>query len=93
MASQELYTGVCIGGPMNGQVTESRFPRGFVLINVPNERVWVYDRKENHDRHEVVFIARAQVTLDNDKAWSAAQGADFDVRAYDDGTKSEEVGL
>jgi hypothetical protein len=48
---KQVWTGPCVGGPMSwpGQAVqgESRFPRGFVYVDKPNQLVWTYDWDEN----------------------------------------------
>lgn len=73
----DLFVGVCHGGPMNGREGESRFPKGFVLMDEADSRCWVYDR------HGDGFIARAVQPLNRVGAEKAAEEANYDVRAYD----------
>jgi hypothetical protein len=73
----EMYTGVCHGGPMDGMEGQSRFPKGFVLMDEADSRAWVYDR------HGEAFIARQVDNLDRERAKKAAEEANYDVRAYD----------
>lgn len=76
-----LYIGQCIGGPMDGQQGESRFPKGFMLIDRPNSAAWVYD----YDPESAIFTAREQDIHDNMRTQKAAEGIDYDVRALDRG--------
>jgi hypothetical protein len=74
---------------MGGLTGQSRYPKGFVLVDKPNGVAVVYDYKDGD------FIAREPVVLDDGKRWSAAESDGWDVRAYDDGELPEnlEVGL
>jgi len=38
----DLYTGTCIGGPMNGMEAYSRFPKGFLVCDRDADRAWLY---------------------------------------------------
>lgn len=38
-----LYSGIAVGGPMDGQVVESRFPGGILFVDKPSNRAWLYD--------------------------------------------------
>lgn len=85
MSQRELHKGTCVGGPMAGMQGMSRFPKGFVLIDAPGERVWVYDR----DPQTSTYVAREEDELDEDKAAKAAAEFTYDVRAYDPGVMAE----
>lgn len=39
----EIYSGIAVGGPMEGQVIEGRFPDGILFISKPTNRAWLYD--------------------------------------------------
>lgn len=75
-----LYSGTCRGGPLDGRAGYSRFPKGFVLVDKPNNAVWVYD----YDSDTSTFTMQDRPTyLNRAKAWIAAQESDYDVRALD----------
>lgn len=38
-----LYTGIAIGGPLNGQTLESRYLKGILLVDKPSGKAWLYD--------------------------------------------------
>lgn len=40
---ETLYTGLGVGGPMDGKTVESRFPGGVVFVSKPTNKAWVYD--------------------------------------------------
>ncbi len=73
----EVYQGRCVGGPMRGHWGESRFPRGFVLVDRKKDTAWVYEWRDG----KFVVQEPNGVPLDHDKRWSAADGAEWDVRA------------
>jgi len=42
-----LYLGVGVGGPFDGVEVISRFPKGFLAVDRPINRCWIYDFQEN----------------------------------------------
>lgn len=40
---KRLYEGPCQGGPMHTLVCVSRYPKGFLLADKPNNKAWIYD--------------------------------------------------
>lgn len=38
-----LYTGLAMGGPMEGQEIEGRFPGGILFVNKVSNEAWLYD--------------------------------------------------
>jgi hypothetical protein len=38
-----LYSGIAVGGPLDGRVIEGRFPKGVVFVSKPTDRAWIYD--------------------------------------------------
>lgn len=77
--AENLYIGQCVGGPMNGQQGESRFPKGFVLIDRPNSAAWVYD----YDPNSNTFTAGEQDIHDKERGRKAAEEANYDIRALE----------
>ena len=41
---RSIYEGFCVGGPLDEQRGQSRYPSGFVAVDKPNRRAWIYDR-------------------------------------------------
>jgi hypothetical protein len=39
---KDLYTGVCVGGPLDGKQITARYPRGFILVDKPENKHWLY---------------------------------------------------
>lgn len=72
-----LLVGICHGGPMNGHEGQSRFPKGFVLMDERDSRAWVYDYEDG------AFVAREVQPLNRVGAERAAIEDTYDVRAYD----------
>ncbi len=60
MAEKQLYQGVCVGGPLDGQTRESRYPKGALLVNKPGGSAWVYDYQAGDEPR---FVAREQAPL------------------------------
>jgi hypothetical protein len=79
----QVYTGVCQGGPLDGRTGQSRFPRGFILVDKPAGQVWIYDLQPAPQVPPLVFQARAgyPVPLDRERHLRAADGQDYDVVA------------
>jgi hypothetical protein len=76
-----LFTGRCVGGPLDGQDTESRYPNGFVVIDRPNKRAWIYD----HDRKTGVFRVRSEdghpELIGSERRYRVATLLRYDIRA------------
>lgn len=71
--------GECHGGPLNGQTAMARFPKGFLLVDKPANRVWIYDW------NGTAFVSRDEAegrVADYDKRFEAADSPEWDVRAY-----------
>lgn len=78
-----LWDGECRGGPLDGLTATSRFPSGFLLVDKPGQRCWVYDWMGDEAR---VFMARENGTpyaLNEEGRWRAADEHTYDVRAYE----------
>jgi hypothetical protein len=69
----------CHGGPLDGRewAYRERFPKGFVLADPERRLAVVYDRTPNG------FSAQSVEPLREDGLLWAAQGATYDVVAYD----------
>jgi hypothetical protein len=78
-ADADTYDGPCVGGPYAGRPASSRFPRGFLLVDRPHGRAWVYAYAGN------VFMCQGEASpLDEVGRWTAAESGDYDVIAYDE---------
>lgn len=86
--TRDLIRGVCEGGPMDGMEGMSRFPKGFVLSDPRDSRAWVYD----YDPQRNVFVSRQKDIRDTVRETHAAQGANYDVRAFDWETMRGDMG-
>lgn len=82
----ELFIGLCRGGPLDRQQTESRFCGGFILVDKPNRLVWTYEYvidSEFGDHFTCINDAGTAEAYDAEKVSSVANNSTFDVRAYD----------
>lgn len=72
-----LYTGRCNGGPFDGRPGESRYPGGFLLVDKPAGRSWLYtwtgDHFEVQDAQPAAFRSEQAITV--------ATAGECDVRA------------
>lgn len=82
----KLYEGSCIGGPLNGTVGQSRFPKGFLLVDKPNNKVWVYDYQNGEFtvRHPEGEKLNSDPTATHNR-FRAAEERSYDIRAYEEG--------
>ena len=79
----DLYTGMCVGGPMNGQEAHSRSPKGILVCDRDADKAWLYDWDGK------AFICRDPVGMalldDDDETVNsrqrAARESDYDVIA------------
>jgi len=85
-----LYSGVCVGGPLNGQDASSRFPKGFLLCDRPGKKAWLYDYLPGDALGPtpgkfLIRIAEGVELIEDPAApknrWRAAEEAEFDVIA------------
>lgn len=87
-AERDLFRGACEGGPMDGMEGMSRFPKGFVVSDAKDSRAWVYD----YDPARNVFVSRRKDVRDTVRELHAADGANYDVRAFDRETMRGDLG-
>jgi hypothetical protein len=71
------YDGVCVGGPYDGYTVSSRCPKGFVLVDRPNNRMWMYDF------FAPSFTCRVGGAQPISGLDAYGDGSDYDVLAYD----------
>jgi hypothetical protein len=76
----DLYDGPVHGGPWDGRHAQSRFPRGFLLIDRVADQVWIYDRGDDG-----AFTARSDtpMAVDDAKRWRAAEEDEYDILVPD----------
>ena len=75
-----MFEGICAGGPMDGHTVESRYPKGFLLIDRPVALCWLYEYDDGQ------FICRDSEpdTLYDEgprNRWRAAEEGNYDVLA------------
>lgn len=77
------YAGIVESGPppYPGRLLVSRFPRGVLLIGKAADRAWLLDL----DAAGGIYRCRdtSGMPIDTAGRWRAANGPDFEVRAYD----------
>lgn len=82
-----LYTGQCVGGPLNGRVEQSRYPKGFVLVDKAARLVWIYDYEPNDPSQTPGVFSTFRCrdlegrSMEDQKRLDAAMGHEYDVRA------------
>ena len=74
-----MYEGMCLGGPMNGEFGQSRFPKGFLLVDKSTNRCWLYDWSPESG----TFAVRDEEAMEVSKQGRirAANESDYDVVA------------
>ncbi len=83
---KELYEGVCVGGPLDGEVRQSRYPKGALLVDKPSGSAWVYDFHPGPEdtvdsSARPQFVARDQAPLSDEGRMRAATEFTYDVWA------------
>lgn len=58
-----LYTGIAVGGPMDGKTIEGRYPGGILFVDRPSNQAWLYDYVAEEEK----FYLRPEKF---DSAWS-----------------------
>lgn len=79
-AEDTTCTGRCHDGPWDGRTVTVRYP-GFLLIDRPNERCWIYDREPSGDFHA---RTTGGALLDHAGRWKAALEPFYDIRVVGD---------
>jgi hypothetical protein len=79
----ETYEGTARGGPIDGQTVVSRFPKGFLLVDMEQQQVWLYDRTDDGS-----FQARSNGPVamqddGDDNRWRAADEDEYDILVPD----------
>ena len=74
-----IYQGVCSGGPLNGTFGESRYSKGFLLVDKPNRWVWIYQWNPELEFFQIRNPDGAE--MDDAGRWRAAQEDTYDVIA------------
>lgn len=85
----ETYAGTARGGPLDGKDVVSRYPRGFLLVDMEHEQVWLYDRQADGS-----FLMRdgSPAGLEDSGRWRAADEEDFDILVPDMASADDEAG-
>ena len=53
MDEKTLYSGTAVGGPLDGETVEGRFPKGIVFVSKIQAKAWIYDYNETEDKFYV----------------------------------------
>lgn len=88
-AREQVYTGLCHGGAWHGRHADSRFPKGFLLIDTSTDpdTGWIYDRHDDDGGFYARSDAPIEITDDESQPynrWRAAEEPNYDVRVLDD---------
>lgn len=77
--NENLYEGICFGGPMNLAMAVSRFPKGFLAVDKRSNKCWIYE----WDNESKSFSVRDEnpATVDLAARIHAAEGTNYDVLA------------
>lgn len=85
----DTYTGLCVGGPLNGQEVTVRTPDGFLAADATREHAWVYRLRDDgtfavclqHDDSTIYPYGASSGlrSLDRDRVLDAGLGEDIDV--------------
>lgn len=86
-----MWSGPCLGGPMDAQDGVSRYRSGFLLVDRPGCRVWIYDYVPYGESPTggafQVRIQDGEVLIEDWEApknrWRAAEEREFDIRALE----------
>lgn len=73
----EPIEAACVGGPLAQRVVISRFPKGFLLVDKPTNRCWIYDLAND------LFVVRDENPMEviTEKRHRTAMESDYDVLA------------
>jgi len=86
-----MWSGPCLGGPMDARDGVSRYPQGFLLIDRLINRVWIYDyipfgESPTGGAFQVRIEDGEELINDPDlpkNRWRAANETEFDIRAVE----------
>lgn len=88
------WSGICVGGPLDSQEGASRYPSGFLLVDRPANRVWIYDWSESNAMFFVREAEGSELISDPDapkNRFRAAEESEFDIRAAEPKTTGEDT--
>lgn len=86
-----MWSGPCLGGPLDTREGISRFPQGFLLVDREASRVWIYDligfSESPTGRAFQVRMQAGELLISDPGApknrYRAADEAEFDIRTVD----------
>lgn len=83
-----IWNGPCVGGPLDGLDGSSRYERGFLLVDRPAGKAWIYDchpETLNGGYQFIVRVAEGMDLIEDEDAvknrYRAADEQEFDVIA------------
>jgi hypothetical protein len=83
-----------IGGPWEGrEVDLGAIHNGMLLFDMPQRRVWVYDRVDTPDGGQLDVREQDGREVDDEKRFAGGEDHTWVVRVVDNGEVDEEVGL
>jgi hypothetical protein len=96
-----VWSGPCLGGPMNARDGASRFPSGFILVDKESDLVWIYDyipygESPTGGAFQVRMRDGEPLISDRDQPKNrirAAEEVEFDVRSVGWGLGLTEKGV
>lgn len=82
MDERVSFEGICFGGPLHGQTWISRFPKGFLLIDRPADKVWFYEWNQTGLRFDVRSEEPEKISTEGlMNRFRAAEESNYDVIA------------
>lgn len=81
-----LFEGIAQGGPWDGRQIQTRCPKGFLLVDMPTRRLWIYDLSEDGKTYVVRGDGTAGELRDDGDVnrWRAVDEGHYDVRVLDE---------
>jgi hypothetical protein len=77
-----MYKGTCYGGPLAGERWESRYPKGFLLVDKPGNQCWIYEWDQELQQFRVRDEEPMEVYTEGEKnRFRAAEEFNYDVIA------------
>jgi hypothetical protein len=77
---KQVYAGLCVGGPLDGEQTFSRYPKG---CNRLTDTACIYDWDgESFNVRDADGMPLENDPAANDNRWRAAEESDYDVIAW-----------
>lgn len=78
MGQRALYEGQAIGGPLDGQIVNSRYPDGLIVVSRTRMLSGIYKRTEDKT---YVYQEDDSYVKDVEKLEKMAEGNNYDIRS------------